>query len=332
MKHISPPPLIQIIDDDGLPATGWKIYTYQAGTTTPLATYTDADGATANTNPVVLDAYGMASIWLNNQFYKFVLKDADDNTIQTVDDIGWGYIFQDDNTWTGTNTFNGEVTFSADINGNITFTGSVQINTDLYVVQDLTVDGTVTLTDIVADSITVPLITLSTGETIYTESGILKLTSNTNITFTTDLGGTPRTFDFREDGTLRLPVETPVNDLDAASKGYVDDAITSGIGSGLIPVAAGAVVSNALASGSVGVASVVHSTTGHYTITTSDSAATTGKKIVMTTLRNESPDLDRNYTALPYVTAVNTFVVMTGGGNSYAVIDKDFNFVVYHLP
>jgi len=40
------------------------VYTYQAGTSTPLATYTDQAGGTPNTNPIILDANGEAQIWV----------------------------------------------------------------------------------------------------------------------------------------------------------------------------------------------------------------------------------------------------------------------------
>lgn len=43
---------------------GGKVYTYASGTTTPLATYTDSTGNTANANPLTLDSRGEASIFL----------------------------------------------------------------------------------------------------------------------------------------------------------------------------------------------------------------------------------------------------------------------------
>lgn len=70
----------------GAPNVGGKVYTYAAGTTTPLATYSDAAGAVPNTNPVVLDARGEALIFWNGN-YKVVLKDLNDNTIWTVDNV-----------------------------------------------------------------------------------------------------------------------------------------------------------------------------------------------------------------------------------------------------
>jgi microcystin-dependent protein len=74
----------------GQPLAGGKIYTYQAGSSTPLATYTDNTGATANANPIVLGTDGRPSseIWLTYGYnYKFILKDANDTTIQSYDNL-----------------------------------------------------------------------------------------------------------------------------------------------------------------------------------------------------------------------------------------------------
>lgn len=71
---------------NGVPNVGGKVYTYAAGTSTPQATYSDAAGTIPNTNPVVLDARGEALIFWNGN-YKVVLKDLNDNTIWTVDNI-----------------------------------------------------------------------------------------------------------------------------------------------------------------------------------------------------------------------------------------------------
>lgn len=61
----------------GADNNGGKVFTYAAGTTTPQATYTDAGGGTPNANPVILDATGRASIYLNPALsYKFVITDS----------------------------------------------------------------------------------------------------------------------------------------------------------------------------------------------------------------------------------------------------------------
>jgi len=88
MAGLTPSPKQQIFGSDGLPLVGGKIYTYAAGTSTPIATYTDYFANTANTNPIILDSYGQANIWLiNTTTYKFVVKDADDVLLYTVDNI-----------------------------------------------------------------------------------------------------------------------------------------------------------------------------------------------------------------------------------------------------
>lgn len=81
----------QFFDNNGVPLAGGKIYTYRAGTTTPLATYTSSSGNTAHTNPIVLDSAGRVpggEIWNTLQLYKFVLKTSADITIATYDNVG----------------------------------------------------------------------------------------------------------------------------------------------------------------------------------------------------------------------------------------------------
>jgi len=80
----------QFFTTTGLPLAGGKIYTYQAGSSTPLATYTDNTATVANTNPIVLGSDGRPAneIWLTYGYnYKFILKTADDSTIQTYDNL-----------------------------------------------------------------------------------------------------------------------------------------------------------------------------------------------------------------------------------------------------
>ena len=57
----------QFFDSNGAPLNAGKIYTYQAGSSTPLATYTDNAGLVANTNPIILGTDGRppSEIWLS---------------------------------------------------------------------------------------------------------------------------------------------------------------------------------------------------------------------------------------------------------------------------
>jgi hypothetical protein len=82
------PQLLRLFDSLGVLLNGGFVYTYAAGTDTPLVTYQDLEGMVANTNPVELDSGGSATIRVTNGVaYKFIVKDADLNVIYTEDDI-----------------------------------------------------------------------------------------------------------------------------------------------------------------------------------------------------------------------------------------------------
>jgi hypothetical protein len=82
----------QFFDNNGVILTGGKIYTYEAGTTTPLASYTSSSGNTAHTNPIVLNAAGRVpsggEIWIALRLYKFVLETSTGVLIATYDNVG----------------------------------------------------------------------------------------------------------------------------------------------------------------------------------------------------------------------------------------------------
>jgi len=82
----------QFFDNNGVPLAGGKIYTYEAGTSTPLATYTSSTGNTAHTNPIVLDSAGRVpnggEIWNQLRLYKFVLKTSAEVLLATYDNVG----------------------------------------------------------------------------------------------------------------------------------------------------------------------------------------------------------------------------------------------------
>ncbi len=85
--QLSPVPVLQFFTAAGLPLVGGLLYSYQATTVTPLATYTDSTGGTPNANPVVLDSQGKCVVWLGTAAYKLVLKDSLNNVIWTSDNI-----------------------------------------------------------------------------------------------------------------------------------------------------------------------------------------------------------------------------------------------------
>lgn len=72
----------------GAPLAGGQLFSYQAGTSTPQATYSDQSGGTPNANPVILDSNGEANVWLDPTLsYKFILQDASNNVQWTVDNV-----------------------------------------------------------------------------------------------------------------------------------------------------------------------------------------------------------------------------------------------------
>lgn len=78
----------QEFDLNGFLLAGGQLYTYAAGTTTPLTTYTDNTGGTPNANPIVLDSSGQGHIWLTaGVSYKFVYKDVNGVTLYTENGI-----------------------------------------------------------------------------------------------------------------------------------------------------------------------------------------------------------------------------------------------------
>lgn len=85
---LCPPPKLQFFDANGAPLAAGKLYSFAAGTTSPLATYVDQAGITANANPIILDSRGEASVWLaTGSQYKLKLTSATDVEIWTVDNI-----------------------------------------------------------------------------------------------------------------------------------------------------------------------------------------------------------------------------------------------------
>ena len=85
----------QLFDDSGNVLTGGKIYTYEAGTSTPLASYTSSAGNIVHTNPIILNAAGRVptgEIWLDyTKLYKFIVRTSADVLIATYDNVGGSF-------------------------------------------------------------------------------------------------------------------------------------------------------------------------------------------------------------------------------------------------
>jgi hypothetical protein len=82
----------QFFDANGVPLSGGKIYSYEAGTTIPAPTYTDNTGSTPHANPIVLSSSGRVAsgeIWQPaSTNYKYVLETASSILIGTFDNVG----------------------------------------------------------------------------------------------------------------------------------------------------------------------------------------------------------------------------------------------------
>lgn len=106
---IAPVGLQQFFDSNGNPLAGGKLFTYAAGTTNPLTTYTDATGTVQNPNPIILNSAGFASpgIWLTTAAYKFQLQNSSNVVQWTVDNIlsGFNQKVPSSQIFTGSGTF-----------------------------------------------------------------------------------------------------------------------------------------------------------------------------------------------------------------------------------
>ena len=84
---VCPAPQFVGLDNSGNPLSGGKLYSYSAGTTTNLNTFSDSDLSVPNANPVILDAGGRATVYLSASSYKFKLTSSGDDVIYTQDNV-----------------------------------------------------------------------------------------------------------------------------------------------------------------------------------------------------------------------------------------------------
>ena len=98
----------QFFDNNGVILSGGKIYSYQAGTTTPAPTYTDSTGGTPHANPIILNSAGRVAtgeIWLpagaNRKFILTTSLDVQIGSFDNVQTIASGESFVENFTGTG---------------------------------------------------------------------------------------------------------------------------------------------------------------------------------------------------------------------------------------
>lgn len=177
----------QFFDNNGTILSGGKLYTYNAGLSSYLTTYTDSNGSTPNPNPIILDSAGRVpnEIWVNSSaIAKFVLKDSNDVLIGTWDNIP---SLVSSLNLSGTNNgvayYNSVGTFTS--GSNLTFDGS-----------NLGVSGAVTAgsnlyaagASVLASNATVGGALGVSGNT--TLAGTLDVTGNTTLNSALSVGGT----------------------------------------------------------------------------------------------------------------------------------------------
>jgi hypothetical protein len=100
----------QFFDNNGKILAAGVLYSYQAGTTTQQATYTDVTGTAMNPNPIPFGSGARVSIWLTSSlFYKFVLCVQNDgatcapaDVLFSVDQVPGSTVGAFNGTFTGT--------------------------------------------------------------------------------------------------------------------------------------------------------------------------------------------------------------------------------------
>lgn len=127
---VSPSPDVhmQFFDASGKPLSNGFLYSYVAGTTTPLDTYIDSTGTIKNPNPTPLDSTGAPSngsvqtgIWLSNSAYKFCAYSSALVQQWCTDNVtGYLNLLNLANFWTLPQTFTVPLTVSA-LNNQLVF-------------------------------------------------------------------------------------------------------------------------------------------------------------------------------------------------------------------
>jgi hypothetical protein len=226
MEKLSPVFNEQTVDINGNPLSGAKVFTYAAGSSTKVATFTNAAGTIPQTNPIILDALGYptnGSIWLaEGTLVKFVLAPSTDtdpptSPIRTIDNVqGVNDSSTTVSQWTASGTAPTYVNATT-----FTLAGDQTSAFQPGRREQFTVSAGTVYGDIVSSSyaaLTTVVMQMDTGQVL--DSGLsavnhsILLTTPTAIPaiFTNDIT-TTKTFTLAGD---------PVSPLEAATKQYVD--------------------------------------------------------------------------------------------------------------
>jgi hypothetical protein len=93
---VIPDPVQQFFDSNGNPLASGKLCAYQAGSSTPLDTYTDSALTVPHSNPVIMNAAGrpqasgvVSPVYLQSRAYKFVLRTAGTDSTCSTGTVLW---------------------------------------------------------------------------------------------------------------------------------------------------------------------------------------------------------------------------------------------------
>ena len=147
-------PRIRFVDSNGNALSLGKVYTYEAGTTTPKTTWKNQNESTPNANPIILDSEGYADIWGDGS-YKINLTDSSDVQIS-----GWPI---DNINLYDPADFTGLTATIADLNS--TTTSGVQKAIDYTI--SLTDRGKTIFVNTTTGDVTINLLALATATNRY---------------------------------------------------------------------------------------------------------------------------------------------------------------------
>ena len=214
--YLTPSPKIQFFDANGNPLVGGKLYSYASGTSTPLTTYTDSTGASANTNPIILDSRGECNLWLGAANYTLTLKSATDVLIWSVDGVS--------GTFSSSN-----ISYLPAGYGAVTTTVQAKLRQTVSV-QDFGAVGDGVNDDTAAIQAAINALSAAgVGGTVLLPAGAYKITENLNITWpnSTDQNA-PGRITIRGEGADLSYIYDYRSDASAATGGAITIDFTTG--------------------------------------------------------------------------------------------------------
>lgn len=240
---LMPPGKQVYLDNSGNPLSGGRVYTYAAGTSTPLATYSDQAGSTPNANPVVLNSRGEATIFWGAGPYKVTLRTSADALIWTQDNMYPPFTAAEPlKLYSGGNATTPELVWTDDTNSGFYLIGEDNIGLSLggtkrwdYAAAGSTLTGTLAVTGAATfagvTSVQYGANAFNVFEVRDGNGGVEFAASTAYVDFKSNPAGdydariTKTTGGHLEVMGTPLKVMTPTEDTDAATKAYVDEAV-----------------------------------------------------------------------------------------------------------